>query len=435
MKLGEILVKSGMLTPGELESALSSQALHGERLGSCLLESGALSADQISRALAAQMGVPPALEADFVRSDPELRRRLSSHQAAKFKAIPLFVTGNRRIAVAMANPSDQSIVEELSFILGSSVEPMVTAENVIFEQLERLYNMPRRRRTTNFQIRRNTGEWRGQPDGRTHHPEMQTNFEIVPMAMDTDSWSKEFLRPSLLEIDSDAFDKVRKPPLPIRLSPLVPRVENQHGAAPVEEMDNAACFTPTPIPLTSPPPQRIPSPPSRLPEQRATFAIPGANPERDIAVELILNAKDQQSASDHLFTFMRANFEVGAMFTVAGYFAEGRFGYAANSLCEAVEGVVFSLSLPSCFRIARSRRSMFKGPPAPDGLAVHKLLWTALGVPSPTEVLVCPVSVGGQITVLLYAQGKNGGLIDSVAANRMEHVCAALGDSLLRLAG
>jgi hypothetical protein len=154
-----------------------------------------------------------------------------------------------------------------------------------------------------------------------------------------------------------------------------------------------------------------------------------------LAVDLILNAKDRQSASDNLFSFMRANFEVGAMFTVAGFFAEGRFGYVHNSLCPAVEGVVFSLSLPSCFRIARSRRAMFKGPPPPDGLAVHKMLWTALGMPSPSEVLVCPVLVGGQITVLLYVQGKNGGPIDPLAANRMEQVCTALGDSLLRLAG
>jgi hypothetical protein len=99
-----------------------------------------------------------------------------------------------------------------------------------------------------------------------------------------------------------------------------------------------------------------------------------------------------------------------------------------------VENITFSLSLPSCFRIARSRRSTYRGLPPPDGMAVHGPLWAALHCPPPREVLVSPVIVDSHVTLLLYAQGEGGGRVNDHAAHRMEQVCEALSTSLLRLA-
>jgi hypothetical protein len=104
MKLGEILVKQGLLTEAQLASALTHQLARGARLGSYLIEHNILTTDQVALALAEQYGVAPALEADFLHGDPALRKRMVVHQAVELKAIPLFVTHRRHIAVAMAHP-------------------------------------------------------------------------------------------------------------------------------------------------------------------------------------------------------------------------------------------------------------------------------------------------------------------------------------------
>jgi hypothetical protein len=91
--------------------------------------------------------------------------------------------------------------------------------------------------------------------------------------------------------------------------------------------------------------------------------------------------------------------------------------------------------MPSCFRVAHSQNTIFHGSPGPDGEVVHKRLWAALGCAPPREVVVAPVVAADRIAILLYAQGRRGGHIEKFAASRLRHVCAALGSTLVRLAG
>jgi hypothetical protein len=155
----------------------------------------------------------------------------------------------------------------------------------------------------------------------------------------------------------------------------------------------------------------------------------------DAAVEHILAASDRQDAADQLFAFMRTCFGAGAMFVVSGSFAEGRFGYNEGEECPAVEKVIFSLSLPSCFRDAFSRGAVFHGAPAMDGEPVHRTVWSALGSRPPRELVVAPVVVHNQCALLLYAQGRNGGRVEHFATGRLGRVCTALATTLVRLAG
>jgi hypothetical protein len=202
-------------------------------------------------------------------------------------------------------------------------------------------------------------------------------------------------------------------------------------------MEDALCFTPTPLTFI-PPTAMCPSPkPSRVASRRplTPIVVPITSGGAQLAVEQIRFATDQQDLSNSLFTFMRICFGGGAMFIVAGALARGRFGFSDGLVRPQVEDFSFSLSLPSCFRIARSRRSTFRGQPPPDGMAVQGPLWAALQCHAPAEVLVSPVIVDGHVTLLLYAQSEAGGRISNEAASRMEQVCEALSSSLLRLAG
>ena len=411
MRLGEILVRRGLITEAQLQTGLAQQHALGVRLGTWFVESGVLTNDQVALALAEQLTVAPALEADFARAELALRRRLVVHQAVELQAIPLFLTSHRRVAVAMANPANPRALDRLAFILGATVDPMVATELAIAHHLELLYGVRRKRKA-----------------GAARPAAV-----FLPIPQQTMS------KKSSPEVDDirPALRSHWKAPQAIRLAPLTPGTTTHEPGAPVVVMEDALCFTPTPLTYLPPLEARTPPRPSRLAsrEPLTPLVVPITGAGAQLAVDQIRFASDQQDLSDSLFTFMRTCFSVGAMFSVAGAVARGRFGFSDGLVQAAVESMTFSLSLPSCFRIARSRRAAFRGLPPPDGMAVQGPLWAALHCQPPGEVLVSPVIVDSHVTLLLYAQGEAGGRINPAAASRMEQVCEALSSSLLRLAG
>jgi hypothetical protein len=389
MRLGEILVKQGLLSQAQLAAALSQKLAQGARLGTYLIEQSILTSDQVALALAEQFGVPPALETDFLRADATLRKRMVVHQAIELWAIPLFFVSPRRVAVAMANPANPRALDRLAFILGATVEPMVASEEALLPKPA---------------------------------PEPKP---IVARLSDGESSE---IRPALRS-------HRRRPRAP-HLAPLKPFASRPEPAAPVMPMEDALCFTPTPLSSLPRSQLRTPPPPTRVISRHPLTPIvaPITSAGAQLAVDQIRFATNQQDLSDTLFTFLRACFGVGAMFAVAGTMAHGLYGFADGRVCPEVENLHFSLSLPSCFRIARSRRATFRGQPPPDGGAVQSPLWQALRSEPPTDVLVSPVIVDGLVTLLLYAQGEYGCRINDFAASRIKQVGEALSSSLLRLA-
>jgi hypothetical protein len=408
MKLGEILVKQGLVNEAQLALALAQKQAQG-RLGSYLVEQGVVTTDQVALALAAQYGVAPALEADFLRADAALRKRLVVHQAVELQAIPLFFINARRVAIAMANPTHARALDRLAFIFGATVEPLAASDAAITQQLELLYRVG------------------GRSASRAARKLLDQERE--KRARDRAPAEEPEIRPAL----RTHRQRLRAP----RLAPLEPGTHSPEPCAPVTMLEEAVCFTPTPLSALPQLTLRTPPTPTRVTSRNplTPIVVPITSAGVQLAVEQIRYASDEQDLADNLFTFMRTGFGAGAMFDVAGTLAQGRFGFCDGRVCPEVENLRCTLSLPSCLRIARSRRRTFRGPPPPDGRAIHLPLWAALQTPPPVEVLVAPVVVDGQITLLLYAQGEPGSRINDLTALHMEQVCEALGSSLLRLAG
>jgi|GEM_PF-2185858 len=426
MKLGEILTRRRLISEAQLKVGLVQQHVRGVRLGTWFVESGILSSDQVTLALAEQFCVPPALEADFARSEANLRRRMRAELATELKVIPLFPTSPRRVAVAMANPADRRTFDRLAFTLGATVDPMVASEAAIAHYLDLYYGVARK----------------GKSD--------RADKIVLPAPHQVQNARKaaageEEIRPALRTYRPAPAAKGARlpPPMPnvaqeLRLAPLTPGDPPRDSAAPVEVMEDALCFTPTPLAYLPPLDTERPPQPSRVAARRSTLTplvVPVTSAGAQLAVDQIRFAADQQDLSDNLFTFMRVCFGIGAMVAVSGAVARGRFGFSDGRVRPELEGLTFSLSLPSCFRIARSRRTLYRGCPPPDGMAVHGALWSALRCPPPTDVLVAPVIVDSHVTLLLYAQGENGCRMTNAAVERMAEVCEALSNSLLRLAG
>ncbi len=136
-KLGELLVKEGIITPSQLEEALEYQRLHGGRLGSILIKLGFATEDQVTSVLSRQYGYPYINLSKFELS-PKVKEWVPAEIARKYMLVPVDRAG-ATLTVAMADPTNLYAIEELKFITGLNIQPAVASESSIIEAIEKLY--------------------------------------------------------------------------------------------------------------------------------------------------------------------------------------------------------------------------------------------------------------------------------------------------------
>lgn len=135
--LSSILVREGLLTPDELDAALSERTDAGEDIGRYLVSVGMLSEMDRVRCLGILHGVPFVQLADI--EIPADVGRLISHTAAlRHKAIPI-ERRNGAVTVAMANPLDVAAVDEIAIATGLEPIPAIAIENEVLEAIFRTF--------------------------------------------------------------------------------------------------------------------------------------------------------------------------------------------------------------------------------------------------------------------------------------------------------
>ncbi|MGH9869455.1 MAG: GspE/PulE family protein [Candidatus Polarisedimenticolia bacterium] len=134
MLIGEMLVRSGLITTGQLLEALNRQKTDGRKLGEILVESGALPPDRIERFLQSQH---TAITVDLARArvDTVALRKLGVDQCLRDRILPLEAEAfrDRRImTLAMADPSNTEAVQRVMAVTGCQVIPgVVPAESIV----------------------------------------------------------------------------------------------------------------------------------------------------------------------------------------------------------------------------------------------------------------------------------------------------------------
>ena len=115
-RLGDILVKHGWITEGQVQSALSAQGSERGLLGTILVRRGLITSDQLGQALAEQYGVPFF---DIVPEsiNPQVVRLLPEELARDHKVVPVAVAG-RSLQLAMMAPDDIDVISETELITG-----------------------------------------------------------------------------------------------------------------------------------------------------------------------------------------------------------------------------------------------------------------------------------------------------------------------------
>jgi type IV pilus assembly protein PilB len=142
LKLGQILVSKGLISPEQLASALGEQERWGSRLGMTLVRLGFLEEETLVRVLAGQLRLPVArIGGKTVNGD--VLRLISVEQAEKYRCLPLFVreeAGAKVLFLAMEDPSDLQALDELCFQVDEKLRPVLVAPTELEDALTRHYH-------------------------------------------------------------------------------------------------------------------------------------------------------------------------------------------------------------------------------------------------------------------------------------------------------
>ena len=138
LRLGELLVAQGVLTPQQLDTALSERKRSGRRLGRILVEDGIATEEAIARALAVQLHVA-YVELSVKTVSSQVARLLTEAQARRFRAIPIDEAGSA-IRVGMADPLDYQSYDEIQRLLGRDLDLVVITESRLEDTLDRLHS-------------------------------------------------------------------------------------------------------------------------------------------------------------------------------------------------------------------------------------------------------------------------------------------------------
>ncbi|MBI3810898.1 MAG: hypothetical protein HY283_01650 [Nitrospirae bacterium] len=144
-RLGEYLVKAGRITESQLSSALERQVTMGGRLGTNLIELGFLSENDLTQFLGKKLKIPSVQASDLDKIDLALIQLIPRDLAQKYNVIPI-KRDRTSLSVALLDPTDLEVLDELRFITGCVIKPYIASEARIRYVLERYYQINRQLR-------------------------------------------------------------------------------------------------------------------------------------------------------------------------------------------------------------------------------------------------------------------------------------------------
>lgn len=372
MKIGEQLIRDGVVSREQVDEALRAQVLYGGRLGTNLVELGFVQLDPLADALGRQHGLAAALDRHFREADPELQERVPVALVTEHRCVPLREVSPGVAAVAFMDPPTEDELRELRQFTGCELVAVIAPELRILYQLEHVYGLPRDQR-----FLRVTG------------PERLDDAEqrryVTPLSAPEAESTLGRIAVQKREVRRARSERV----------PVAPVEAGTPDA--VEELDTLAV---------------------------GLRAIRAAT-DRDRVVELAI-----QSLRSHVDPAMGC----GLFLLVRSRLAFGWQGFAAGREDAELAGdIAVPLDEPSVLQLSYRTGVMVCGKPPPGGALIDQRLWRMLGQPAPAECVVAPVKVDNRVVCLVYAHPLDLGDVTAEAAHAVQQIAEAASTAFFRL--
>jgi type IV pilus assembly protein PilB len=138
VRIGELLLKEKRITPEQLQQALTYQKANGGKLGYNLVKMGIVKDEDITALLSKQYGVPSINLAQF-EIDIAVIRLIPADTAQKYQIVPLSRAG-ATLTIAMTDPTNVFAMDDIKFMTGYNVEPVVASETAVTEAIQKYYS-------------------------------------------------------------------------------------------------------------------------------------------------------------------------------------------------------------------------------------------------------------------------------------------------------
>src|SRR4051794_39296988 len=137
VRLGEHLLREKRITPTQLQEALNHQKANGGKLGMTLVKLGMVNDEEITALLSRQYGVPFINLAQF-DIDASVLKLIPAETAQKYQIVPIGRSG-ATLTIAMTDPTNVFALDDIRFMTGYSVEPVVASEIAVGDAIQKYY--------------------------------------------------------------------------------------------------------------------------------------------------------------------------------------------------------------------------------------------------------------------------------------------------------
>lgn len=420
MKLGSWLIARGKITGVQLKRALLDQSFYGGHLSSSLLKLGYLDEPTLGAYLADLFQVPYVGTEFFQDIPPEVIRMIPEHLAQKHQMVPLSVEAKKKLRLAMMNPGDILVMDEVAFLTGLQVEPYVSSENHLLDAMERYYQVPRSVRET-IPL---ADQAEGRQDPRTTRRQMMEASdagEPAAAAAPTGQAASDEIgldgRPlsAANEAVAELFTSGAAPLAPGTLPAPLPRsLEEWREPSPALGVTAAGDVVAPPAALPpaepSPPPVSVAILSSGEP-QATTAQLPSKRPvlslvptPSSVSLEQTSERLKQSSTRDEVFEavldFCAGRFSRSAVFLVTQAKVVGFGGRGEGFDASRIRSVVVGLDAPSIFSHFLTGSEFYYGPV--PGLPANQQFYRGLGMSPPERILLVPVQIKERLIALVY---------------------------------
>jgi type IV pilus assembly protein PilB len=136
-RLGEMLIKESLITAEQLRQAVDHQKKQGGRLGTALIKLGFVKDEDITSVLSRQYGVP-SINLKYYDVDAAVIKLIPQDTAVRYQIVPLSRVGST-LTIAMTDPTNVFAMDDIKFMTGFNVEPVVASEAAINEAISKFY--------------------------------------------------------------------------------------------------------------------------------------------------------------------------------------------------------------------------------------------------------------------------------------------------------
>ncbi len=227
VRIGELLLKEKRISAEQLQEALNHQKANGGKLGYNLVQMGFVKDEEITALLSKQYGVP-SINLTAFEIDPAVIKLIPADTANKYQIVPLSRAG-ATLTIAMTDPTNVFAMDDIKFMTGYNVEPVVASETAVTQAITKYFPPPK---PTVVPKKEKKKEPLPQivPSGPSTLEMASKGLEDLQATLDTDADDVEVLE-ELQEISADALVRQGEDAPVVRLVNVVLMSAIQKGAS------------------------------------------------------------------------------------------------------------------------------------------------------------------------------------------------------------